>query len=167
MDESSRAERPDEAAGRLARAYVAAARRDPRDAPFGYLAIDPTTGARGAFLWFASPTALVSALATIEVGLLGLDAGVAASVEHAARRGSPARGRFDQVAITAAFQGWSEIAWIGSFYELCSQGGEFAVSLRAAFRERLVGRGHAGPVCDTEMEDFICYLVSLAGLTDA
>jgi hypothetical protein len=110
------------------RAYREAAGRDPRRFPLGYLASDPGTGAVGAFVWFATLGDLLGFLRTTEVDLLRLEPGEADAVVRWLDRTAGATRdvtRIDRDALSAAFAGWVEIAWLGTFGDLCERGGEF------------------------------------------
>lgn len=146
---------------RALRAYAEAARRDPRTAGCGYLAGDPATRAVGAFVWFATPAEMFAFLAGPEVDLLRFDGDdgrrMTVSVQRVLR-GVGALARVDRDQLSACFEGWSEIVWLGSFGELCERGGTFATDTRAAFR-RATGTGeHAGPIAADELDAFVAYL---------
>lgn len=166
MNDSHAADGRESRVGRLTREYVAAAARDPRRHPFGYLAIDPYTGSRGAFLWFDTMRDLGDALCTVEVGLLRLAADEEARIGRSVRRilgatSNPAR--IDLDALAAAFEGWSAIAWVGAFGDLCTRGGELPTSLRAAYRQHARHAAHPGPIADDELEAFVRFLGRLSG----
>ena len=146
---------------RALRAYAEAAGRDPRDAGCGYLAGDPATRAVGAFVWFPTAAEMFAFLAGPEVDLLrfgGEDARrMAASVQRTVR-GVTSLARVDRDLLSACFEGWSEIVWLGSFGELRERGGAFPTDTRAAFR-RASGTGdHAGPIADDELDAFVTWL---------
>jgi len=145
-------------------AYRTAAERDPRRRGFGYLAGDPATGAPGAFLWFATVDELLAFMCTVEVDLLRFDSGesgrIAASLTRAIRRaGSLAR--IDRDELSAAFEGWCEILWIGTFADLCTRGGALATEVRAGFRAESDLDEHAGPIADEEMDLFVAHLTRM------
>ena len=142
-------------------AYRAAASRDPRRHGFGYLAAEPASGAVGSFVWFATPSELFEFLATIEVALLQFDERDATRLTVSIRRAiGTCRDvtRLDRGAVSAAFEGWCEIQWLGTFAELCGKGGPFATQLRADFRRDCGLGAHAGPIDDDELESFVAYL---------
>jgi hypothetical protein len=141
--------------------YRAAAERDPRRFACGYLAGDPATGARGAFLWFATPDELFGFLRTVEVDLLQFGADEAARIVANVRRAtgrSSNLARVDRDALSAAFEGWCEILWIGTFADLSARGGTFATDVRAHFRADNELDQHAGPISDAEMNPFVAHL---------
>jgi hypothetical protein len=144
--------------------YREAAARDPRDFVYGYVAGDPATGAAGPFLWFATPEALLTFLRTVEVSLLGFDEDDAQRIAAALARvvaSTRDLARIDRAALSAAFAGWSQILWIGTFPDLCSKGGAWSTGLRAAFRvEHGLGE-HPGPIGDDEQMAFVGYLRGL------
>jgi hypothetical protein len=150
-----------------AEAYRAAAARDPRRFPFGYLAADPT-GAPGAFVWFPTAEQLVGCLVDTEVALLRFDADESAVISASLRRAIGSTrdvARLDRHAISAAFMGWCEILWVGTLADLCTRGGMFQAALRADFRSDLGLGEHGGPIADDEVERFVAYLASgAAGL---
>jgi len=151
---------------RSAAAYRAAALRDPRRFRFGYLAGDPASGARGAFVWFASPAEMFEFLATVEVDLLQFDDDDAARIRGSIRRivGRPREAlRVDRDRLSSSFEGWCEVLWLGSFADLCSRGGDVPTSVRIAFRR--VGKlgEHAGPICDDEESAFVAFLCESLG----
>jgi len=142
-------------------AYEQAARRDPRTASFGYLAADPATGAVAPFLWFATLGEMLEFLQTAEVALLRFDDAdrrrVTASLARAVA-GRRSIGQLDRERLTAAFEGWSEVLWLGTFSELCEKGGTLPTGVRAAFR-RANGLGeHAGPLGESDLAAFVAFL---------
>jgi hypothetical protein len=145
-------------------AYGEAARRDPRHAGFGYLAGDPATGATGMFVWFATPDELLGFLQSVEIELLRFDEADARRVAGWLARaiGSTRNLKLlDREALSSSFEGWCEILWIGTFSELCEQGGPLLTSVRRTFRrERGLGE-HAGPIGDDETDAFVAFLRSL------
>jgi hypothetical protein len=151
---------------RCADAYRAAAQRDPRRHPYGYIAADPASGARGAFVWFATAAELFEFLCSTEVGLLQFDEAetrrITSSIERVlARTRDVARVARDH--LSDAFEGWCEILWLGTFADLCSRGGDVQTSVRYAFR-RARGLGeHAGPIAEEEIDDFVGFLAEIAG----
>jgi hypothetical protein len=150
-----------ESYARALRAYAEAAGRDPRAAGCGYLAGDPATRAVGAFVWFPTPAEMFAFLAGPEVDLLRFgdeDARrMAASVQRTLR-GVGALARVDRNLLSACFEGWSEIVWLGSFMELCERGGAFPTDARAAFRRARGTGDHAGPIADDERDAFVTWL---------
>lgn len=142
-------------------AYEEAARRDPRTAAFGYLAGDPATGAIAPVLWFASLPELLHFLQTSEVALLRFDDDDERRVKASLARAVAGRrsvAQIDRERVSAAFEGWSEVLWLGTFAELCEKGGTFPTGVRAAFR-RAHGLGeHAGPVGEVEVAAFVAFL---------
>jgi len=147
--------------------YRAAARRDPRVAPFGYLAGDPATGAGAPLVWFATPGELLGFLQDVEVALLQLDELETSRIRASLVRAIGGRrtlASIDLERLSASFEGWSAIHWLGSFAELCEKGGVASTSLRAEFR-RASGLGdHAGPISEDEQDAFVAFLRS--GLDD-
>ncbi|MEW6270443.1 MAG: hypothetical protein AB1689_14225 [Thermodesulfobacteriota bacterium] len=151
---------------RCATAYREAARRDPRRCPFGYLAGDPGSGARGCFVWFASLAELFDFLCETEVGLLQFD-------EAETRRIADALGRvlartrdvqrLSRDELSNAFEGWCEILWLGTFADLCSRGGDVQTSVRIAFRRELALGDHAGPIAEEELDAFVAFLGAVSG----
>lgn len=151
-------------------AHREAAERDPRRCGFGYLAKEPTSGALASFVWFATPAELLEFLATVEVALLAFEERDATRLSVSVRRVFRATRdlvRIDRGALTAAFEGWCEIAWLGTFAELRDRGGPFATQLRADFRAALGIGGHGLPVADDELDRFVAYLASAAVGRDA
>ena len=154
---------------RALRAHGEAASRDPREAGCGYLAGDPATRAVGSFVWFRSPAEMFAFLAGPEIDLLRFDGDdvlrMKASVQRVLR-GVTTLARVDGEMLSACFEGWSEIVWLGSFAELRERGGTFPTDLRAAFR-RASGTGeHAGPIADDEVDAFVEFLRSVGGAED-
>lgn len=150
-------------------AHDEAARRDPREAGFGYLAGDPATRALAAFVWFRSPAETFAFLAGAEVDLLrfeGDDARRIASSVQRVLRGVETIARVDREMLSACFEGWSEIVWLGTFADLCERGGAFPTDTRAAFRRERGTGEHAGPIAADEMEAFIAYLRSFGGTNE-
>lgn len=146
---------------RALRAHEEAANRDPRAASCGYLAGDPATRAVGSFVWFRTPAEMLAFLAGSEIDLLCFEGDdvrrMAASVQRVLR-GVTTLARVDREMLSACFEGWSEIVWLGSFAELRDRGGTFPTELRVAFR-RARGTGeHAGPVADDEIDAFVAFL---------
>lgn len=144
-------------------AFDAAARRDPRTAGCGYVAADPTTGALAPLLWFAEPSEMFTFLASTEVDLLRFehaDARRIAAAVAGVLRGVKSLARVDRARLSAAFEGWSEIVWLGSFAELCSKGGRFVTEVRIDFRRVHDLGEHAGPIADDELAAFVTYLGS-------
>lgn len=144
-------------------AHREAAERDPRRHGFGYLAKEPASGALASFVWFATPAELIEFLATIEVALLSFDQRDTTRLSVSVRRAfrtthDPAR--IDRKALTAAFEGWCEIVWIGTFAELRERGGPFAIQLRADFRTHCDLGGHGLPIDDAEFDRFVAYLAT-------
>jgi hypothetical protein len=161
MNSRSRA-RADFAA--IAAEYRAVATRDPRLFGFGYLAGDPATGAPGPFLWFAGVEELLGFLRTTEVALLQFDDDEADRLAAQLERATGATrdlARIDRDALSAAFEGWNEILWIGTFGDLCAKGGATTTGLRAAFRRDAQLGEHAGPISDDECASFVAYLSRL------
>lgn len=150
--------------------YANAARRDPRRYPFGYVAADLATGARGPFLWFSSPRELFDFLCTVEVTLLQFDAEESARISASLRRtldGLQTVERVDTGELTAAFEGWNEILWIGTLYEFCERGGELGREARVTFRTES-GRGaHALPIADDELDGFVELLTAFPASVEA
>lgn len=142
-------------------AYLEAARRDPRRAGCGYIAGDPATGALGAFLWFASPGELIAFLQGPEVELLAFEPDderrIAASLRRVTR-GVRSIARLDREALTAAFEGWTEIVWLGTFADLVGRGGSFVTDVRLRFRCAHGLGEHAGPIADDELDAFVHFL---------
>ncbi|HEY8514060.1 MAG TPA: hypothetical protein VIS07_00935 [Candidatus Binatia bacterium] len=150
---------------RYAAAYREAAGRDPRDFPFGYLAGDPASGARGCFVWFATTGELIDFMIDTEVGLLQFDEPdanvIAAGIRRVmARTFDLSRAPRDE--LTEAFCGWCEILWLGTFGNLCSRGGDVQTSVRLAFRRARSLGEHAGPIADDEVDAFVEFLRELA-----
>lgn len=144
--------------------YQAAARRDPRRAGWGYVAADPASGAVGELLWFATPAELKAFLAGPEVELLGFDGAESRRIASSVRRvlrDSGALERVDRDLLSACFEGWTEILWLGSFAELRERGGPVATATRAEFRRRRGGGPDAAPITDDEVEDFVAFLRTL------
>jgi hypothetical protein len=154
------------ASGRLStgsEAYRVSAARDPRTWGFGYLAAEPSTGAVGSFVWFATPAELFEFLATTEVALLQFDERDSTRLAVSVRRAIGTTrdvARIERAALSAAFEGWCEIAWLGTFAELCAKGGSFATQLRLDFRIDCGLGGHAGPIADDELDRFVAYLAT-------
>lgn len=150
---------------RAVAAYRAAVSRDPRRFPWGYVAGDSSAGVLGSFLWFATPADLVAGLTRIEVDLLCFDERDAARIRRAVEQTCAATrdpGRIDLRALCTAFEGWTEIVWLGRFVELCERGGELTTGLRRAFRETCDLGEHAGPIAEDERDAFVAYLRSLS-----
>jgi hypothetical protein len=143
--------------------YGEATARDPRRCAFGYLAGDPGSGAIGSFVWFGTAPEMLEFLSTVEVRLLQFDdresADIIASLERAIGTTLDVR-RLDRHAISAAFDGWCEILWIGTFGDLCERGGAFQTSLRLGFRTADDLGEHGGPIADDELERFVAYLAA-------
>jgi hypothetical protein len=138
--------------------YVNASRRDPRQHHFGYVAADPSTGARGPFLWFASPQEMFDFLCTVEVALLQFDEATSTRMSTSLRRALAAvRGlaRVDVAELTAAFEGWNEILWMGTIHDLCERGSPLAREARVAFRQESGRAAHALPIAGEEMDGFV------------
>ena len=154
---------------RALRAHGEAASRDPREAGCGYLAGDPATRAVGSFVWFRSPAEMFAFLAGPEIDLLRFDGDdvlrMKASVQRVLR-GVTTLARVDGEMLSACFEGWSEIVWLGSFAELRDRGGAFPTDLRAAFRRASGTGGHAGPIADDEVDEFIIFLRGFGGADD-
>ncbi len=116
--------------------YVAASRRDPREFPVGYLAADGATGAIAPFLWFRDQGELLRFVATTELGLLRLTPAAHVDVTRAlaalVRRERP----LDRLALalSTAFDGWTEILWVGSFADLCAAQDDVPAAARAELR---------------------------------
>ncbi len=150
---------------RAVAAYRAAVSRDPRHFPWGCLAGDSSAAALGPFLWFATPADLLAGLACIEVDLLCFDEDEAERIRRAVEQVCAATrdpGRIDLRALCMAFEGWTEIVWLGRFADLCERGGELATGLRRAFREACKLGEHAGPIAEEECDAFVAYLQRLA-----
>jgi len=151
---------------RALRAYEEAIARGPRVAACGYLAGDPATGAVGSFVWFPTREGMFECLAGPEVDLLQLDdddaSRMAVSVRRVLRDVGPVA-RVDLGRLSACYEGWSEILWLGGFVELRERGGSFSTGLRASFRRRNGGRDHAAPIAGDELDDFVRWLRAWAG----
>jgi hypothetical protein len=148
---------------RACEAYREAARRDPRRFPFGYLPRDPETRAVGAFVWFASPAEMTAFLVGPEVDLLQLEPDEAERIVVWLERALGTTrnvARLDRSAICAGFAGWVEIAWIGTFADLCERGGDFQTAVRADFRSARALGEHGGPVADDELDAFVAWLAT-------
>lgn len=148
---------------RPAEAYRAAAARDPRTFPFGYLAGDPSTGSYGDFLWFASPDDLLAFLCTGEIALLQFDEQDATRIVASLRRAIGTTrdlAHLDLHALSGAFEGWCEVLWLGTFAQLCAHGGAFEKQQRADFRVALALGGHAGPITDEELPEFVSFIAA-------
>ena len=129
----------DERFVRALRAYEEAATRDPRVAGCGYLAGDPATRAVGSFVWFPTPAEMFDFLAGPEVDLLQFDDDDARRMATSVRRvlrGVESVARVDRDLLSACFEGWSGIVWLGSFVDLRERGGSFPTALRASFGAR-------------------------------
>jgi len=150
-------------------AHATAAARDPHRSGFGYLAGDPASGAVGAFVWFATLAEMLDFLSTTEIALLRFEdqesVRIAASLGRAIGTTRDVT-RLDRHALSEAFEGWSEILWIGTFADLCAKGGTLQTSLRASFRADLGFGEHAGPIADGELEQFVTYLTAAAPPAD-
>lgn len=147
-----------------------AAARDPRRHGFGYLAKEPSTGALASYVWFSTPGELLEFLASVEVALLAFDERDATRLTMSVRRVARTThdlARIDRNALSAAFEGWCEIAWLGTFAELRDRGGPFATQLRADFRADCGIGGHGLPVADDEIDRFVDYLATGAVGRDA
>lgn len=142
-------------------AHRAAALRDPRRYPIGYLAGDPGTGALAPIVWFATMEDLISFLCDTEIALLQFDDGdrarIASTLEREIGVTRDPR-RLDPSRLSAAFEGWCEILWIGTFADLCTRGGDVQKHLRLAFRNDVRLGEHAGPIADDEIDDFVEWL---------
>lgn len=148
---------------RLAALYREAAERDPRRFAFGYLAGDPATGARATFVWFAAPGEMLEFLCTSEIALLQFDERDVTRMTASLRRAignTRDVSRLDRALLTAAFEGWCEIVWIGSFGDLCGKGGSFEKDFRAGFRARRRLGAHAGPITDDELDGFVTFVTT-------
>lgn len=158
MAEPPSSARPENNPGDLHRA---ASLRDPRRFPYGYLAGDPGTGALAPTVWFATMDELIGFLLDTEVGLLQFEATesarIIASLDRAIGTTRDPR-RLDCGQLTAAFEGWCEILWVGTFADLCTRGGATQKSLRLAFRNDVRLGEHAGPISDEEIDDFVEWL---------
>lgn len=142
-------------------AHRAASLRDPRRHPFGYLAADPDTGALAPTVWFATMEELIAFLVETEIALLQFEADDAARIAATLQREiGPTRDprRLDTSRLSAAFEGWCEILWIGSFADLCTRGDAMPKRLRLAFRDDVRLGEHAGPIADDELDDFVEWL---------
>lgn len=142
-------------------AHRAAAQRDPRRYPVGYLAGDPGTGALAPTVWFTTMEELAAFLVDTEIALLQFDDGDAARIASALRHEIGATRdprRLDPVRLSAAFEGWCQILWVGTFADLCTRGGDVQKHLRLAFRNDVRLGEHAGPIADEEMDDFVEWL---------
>ena len=142
-------------------AHRVASRRDPRRFPFGYLARDPDTGALSSMVWFATAEDMIAFLHETEVALLRFEPRdaqrIVASLGRVIGTTRDPR-RLDCGQLSAAFEGWCEILWAGTFADLCMRGGSMQKSLRVAFRND-VGLGeHAGPIADDEVDEFVGWL---------
>ena len=142
-------------------AHRAASLRDPRRFPFGYLAGDPGTGALAPTVWFETADELIGFLLDTEVALLQFEEReaqrIAASLDRVIGTTRDPR-RLDCSELSAAFEGWCEILWIGTFADLCTRGGRIQKSLRLAFRKDVRLGEHAGPIADDEIDDFVEWL---------
>jgi hypothetical protein len=145
----------------LADAHRAASLRDPRSYPFGYLAGDPDSGALAPMVWFATADELIGFLRETEVALLQFEPQEAerilVSIDRVIGATRDPR-RFDCGQLSAAFEGWCEILWAGTFADLCTRGGSMQKSLRLAFRRDVRLGEHAGPIADEEIGDFVDWL---------
>jgi hypothetical protein len=144
-------------------AHQEAARRDPRQFPFGYLAGDPATGALGPLVWFKSPGELYDFLLGPEIYLLLFDEPDTLRIRASLRRAIGSTRditRLDRDMLSAAFEGWSEIVWIGTFGDLCSRGGDMPTRIRRAFRSEHELGDHAGPIADDELDAFVAWLAA-------
>jgi len=153
-----------------AEAHREAAERDPRRNGYGYLAREPSSGALASYVWFATPSQLLEFLATVEVALLAFDERDATRLSVSLRRvfrTTHDLARIDRNALSVAFEGWCEIAWLGTFAELRDRGGPFATQLRADFRADCGIGGHGLPVADDEIDRFVDYLANGAVGRDA
>jgi hypothetical protein len=142
-------------------AHRAASARDPRRHAFGYLAGDPDTGALAPIVWFASMDDLIAFLLETEIALLQFEPDQAARIAAAlARELGTTRDprRLDTARLSAAFEGWCEILWVGTFADLCTRGGDWQKRLRIAFRDDVRLAEHAGPIADDELDDFVEWL---------
>lgn len=141
--------------------HRSASLRDPRSYPFGYLAGDPGTGALAPMVWFATADELIAFLREIEVALLQFDARdaerIVVSIDRVIGTTRDPR-RFDCAQLSAAFEGWCEILWAGTFADLCMRGGSMQKTLRLAFRKDVRLGEHAGPIGDEEIDDFVEWL---------
>lgn len=142
-------------------AHRAASLRDPRRFAFGYLAGDPGTGALAPTVWFATMDDLIAFLLETEVALLQFEEReaqrIAASLDRVIGTTRDPR-RLDCGDLTAAFEGWCEILWVGTFADLCTRGGATQKSLRLTFRKDVRLGEHAGPIADDEIDDFVEWL---------
>lgn len=158
MTDRSSTERPEHD---LADAHRAAALRDPRRYPVGYLAGDPGTGALAPMVWFATMDDLIDFLLDTEIALLQFDerdtARIASALGHEIGATRDPR-RLDPGRLSAAFEGWCQILWLGTFADLCTRGGDVPKHLRLAFRNDTRLGEHAGPIGDDEMDDFVEWL---------
>jgi len=116
--------------------YGEAARRDPRAFPVGYLAADGTTGAIAPFLWFPDQGELLRFVATTELGLLRLTPPAHVDVTRALASILRRPRALDRLAsaLSAAFDGWTEVLWAGTFADLCSAPDGVPAALRAELR---------------------------------
>ncbi|MBY0274103.1 hypothetical protein K2Z84_02085 [Candidatus Binatia bacterium] len=142
-------------------AHRAAALRDPRRHPIGYLAGDPGTGALAPTVWFATVEDLIAFLLDTEIALLRFDecdtTRIAGALRHEIGATRDPR-RLDPGRLSAAFEGWCQILWVGTFADLCTRGGDVPKHLRLAFRSDTRLGEHAGPIADDEMDDFVEWL---------
>jgi hypothetical protein len=142
-------------------AHRTASLRDPRHHPFGYLAGDPATGALAPTVWFATIDELIAFLVETEIALLQFEADEAARIAATLQREIGTTRdprRLEPARLSAAFEGWCEILWVGTFADLCTRGGDVPKHLRLAFRDDVRLGKHAGPIADEELDDFVEWL---------
>lgn len=137
--------------------YAEVAGRDPREFPLGYLAADGATGAIAPFLWFRDQGELLRFVATTELGLLRLTPPVHVDVTRALAKLVRRQHRLDRLAaaLTAAFDGWTEILWVGSFADLCGAADDVPAATRAELRRQRDGTELEAALTPEELPDMV------------
>lgn len=164
MDEETHPVRISATRTQIIRTLNEAASRDPVECAVGYYS--------GQFRWFATSTDLLDALTLLEPGF-AFDpdsdrrtyVSCMRSMGFLRRSARPAdqltenlRARFSE-----KLGGFCELAWWGSFHELCSGGSEWASDLRETWRNSAGLQAYcdaSDPITDEEVATFAAYLPS-------